>query len=336
MSRTHTIEALLVTAFISALGTNQAYAVQRTHVSAAIGNDINTASNCAPVAPCRTFQAAMGVTDQNGEVVVLDSGGYGAVTITQSVSIIAPNGVYAGISVFPNVNGVTIATPGINVVLRGLTINGQGGKDGINMSAGNRLTIENCAISNLGGNGIVVNGITTVRISDTTIRGNAFQGVELLNGARGTITRSTVNSNGGGGILTQGSFANTITTADIADSTISQNQGIGVSAVSQNASAVIKVSVRNSRAIRNSTGLAVFSTTGTTASLSASGNIVSDNLFGIAASGASANVWASDNLITDNGTGFKTQGAIFKSAHDNVVRNNNLNIEGTLFPIAKK
>jgi hypothetical protein len=70
--------------------------------------------------------------------------------------------------------------------------------------------------------------------------------------------------------------------------------------------------------------------------LSASNNIVTNNTFGISAVGANANVWASDNLITDNGTGFKTQGAIFKSAHDNVVRNNSRNIEGTPFPIAKK
>jgi hypothetical protein len=337
MLRTHTIAVLLVTAFISALVSNHACAVQRTHVSAILGADTNTATGCTAAAPCRFFQAAMTVTDPNGEVVALDSGGYGAITITQSVAIIAPNGVYAGISVFPNVNGVTIATPNINVVLRGLTINGQGGNDGINMTAGNKLTLENCVISNLGGNGILVTGAITVRISDSTIRGNVFQGVELLDGARGTITRSIVSSNGGGGILTQGDSANTITTADIADSTISQNQGIGVSTVSHNASAVVRVSVRNSHAIRNSTGLSAISTTGTTASLSASGNIISDNFFGIVATGATANVWASDNLVTDNfSIGFFNQGGIFKSAHNNVLRNNEVNTNGSIIPVANK
>jgi hypothetical protein len=43
------------------------------------------------------------------------------------VTITAPPGVYAGISVFPATNGVDIATAGISVALVGLTINGQGG-----------------------------------------------------------------------------------------------------------------------------------------------------------------------------------------------------------------
>ena len=40
------------------------------------------------------------VTDSGGEIVVLSSGGYGPVLINKSVSIIAPEGIYAGISVF--------------------------------------------------------------------------------------------------------------------------------------------------------------------------------------------------------------------------------------------
>jgi len=41
-------------------------------------------------------------------VIVLDSAGYGVVTITQSVSIIASTEVYAGISVFSSDDGVTV------------------------------------------------------------------------------------------------------------------------------------------------------------------------------------------------------------------------------------
>ena len=144
MSRSFITLAALLTAVAATFISLQAQAVQRTHVSAAFGADSNTASNCSAAAPCRFFAAAMSVTDNNGEVIVLDSGGYGAVTITQSVALIAPTGVYAGISIFPGADGVTIATAGVNVVLRGLTINGQGGNNGIFMTAGNRLTVENC------------------------------------------------------------------------------------------------------------------------------------------------------------------------------------------------
>ena len=60
---------------ITVLVINDAQAVQRTHVSAGFGSDANTATNCTAAAPCRFFQAAVFVTDTNGEVIVLNSGG---------------------------------------------------------------------------------------------------------------------------------------------------------------------------------------------------------------------------------------------------------------------
>src|SRR2546430_17304299 len=89
---------------------------QRTFVSAATGNDANP---CNRTAPCRNFAAAIAQTQPGGEVVVLDSGGYGTVTITQAVSLVAPSGVYAGITVFGG-NGITInAGPSDIVTIRG-------------------------------------------------------------------------------------------------------------------------------------------------------------------------------------------------------------------------
>ena len=97
-----------------------AEAVQRTFVSVS-GSDANVASNCSASSPCRGFSAALGVTDSGGEIIVQTSGGYGPVTIGKSVSIVAPEGIYAGISVFSG-NGVTISAAGVNVILKGLTI----------------------------------------------------------------------------------------------------------------------------------------------------------------------------------------------------------------------
>src|SRR4029450_1625619 len=83
---------------------------------------------CSLAAPCRGFTAALAATSANGDVIVLDSAGYGTVTIAKAVSIIAPAGIYAGISVSSG-NGVTVnAGASDKVVLRGLTINGQGGR----------------------------------------------------------------------------------------------------------------------------------------------------------------------------------------------------------------
>jgi hypothetical protein len=331
MFRNCTIAFLLAT--LSALATTQAHAFQRTHVSAAIGLDTNTAANCTPVAPCRTFQAAMTVTDSNGEVVVLDSGGYGAVTITKSVALIAPTGVYGGISVFPGVDGVTIATPGINVVLRGLTINGQGGESAINMTAGNSLTVENCVISNSRFKGIVVIGNTTVRVTDTIIRDSGADQVVLANGTRATITRSIISGSNGAGVFVSGETAGSITTADIVGTTLSGN-GDGIDVRSQNASAVIKVSVSDSHFFKNrGSGLSVASNAGAAVTLSASNNIVSSNRSGIVAAGAGTKVWISGNTVSDNsdvGLVNVSNGSVFDSAGNNAVRNNGVDTSGTI------
>src|SRR5579871_1161487 len=53
---------------------------------ATTGNDANT---CSASAYCRTFTRALAVTNSGGEIVVVNSGGYGPATITQAVVITA-------------------------------------------------------------------------------------------------------------------------------------------------------------------------------------------------------------------------------------------------------
>ena len=333
MLSTHTIAALAAAACAFFLTT--AHAVQRTHVSAAIGDDTNTVTNCTPVAPYRTFQKAMTVTDSNGEVVVLDSGGYGAVSINQSVSLIAPTGVYAGISVFSGASGVSIATPGVNVVLRGLNINGQGGGNGIIMTAGNKLTVENCVISNLGSTGIGIFGDITLRVTDTIIRDNGNSGILLINGAHGVITRATLSGNIGNGIRIEGSLAGSITTADIADTTVDGNTGAGVLAFSNNGTAVVNVSVRDSRAVRNvAAGIAANAAGGIT-NLSVSNNIVSNNDKGIVGMNTGTRILASGNTVSNNSSfGLQNNGGLFETTGNNAVRNNGTNKDGAITVIA--
>ena len=144
------VGALLSTAALASVSTAQ---VQRTFVSG-LGSDSNP---CSRTAPCRTFTQALVGTNAGGEVVVLDSAGYGAFTITQAVSIIAPPGVYAGVSVFSG-NGITITAGGSDtVILRGLTVNNQGSSgSGIVFNTGHTLHIENCAV-----NGFSITGFSS-------------------------------------------------------------------------------------------------------------------------------------------------------------------------------
>lgn len=55
----------------------------RTWVSG-VGNDANP---CNRTAPCQTFAGAISKTAAGGEINVLDPGGFGAVTITKSITI---------------------------------------------------------------------------------------------------------------------------------------------------------------------------------------------------------------------------------------------------------
>ena len=55
----------------------------RTWVSG-VGDDANP---CSRTAPCKTFAGAISKTAPCGEISVLDPGGFGAVTITKSITI---------------------------------------------------------------------------------------------------------------------------------------------------------------------------------------------------------------------------------------------------------
>src|SRR4029077_7216059 len=79
-----------------------AMAAQRAFVSG-LGSDANP---CSITLPCRSFAVALAQTNDAGEIVVLDSAGYGPFTIGQSVKITTPTGVYAGISA--SGDGITI------------------------------------------------------------------------------------------------------------------------------------------------------------------------------------------------------------------------------------
>ena len=153
----------------------------------ATGKDTGT---CTVTAPCASFQYAISQTAPNGEIDVLTSGSYGALTIEEPVTIFA-NGVTAAIQ-FTGGEGIyvnlTSATPG-HVVLHGLDIDGDGGvgTDAIfDASSSPELTenegveIEDCDIYGFSqiGVGVGDEGTTeaanSVTISHSTIDGGTL------------------------------------------------------------------------------------------------------------------------------------------------------------------
>jgi len=213
---------LAASACVLALGSANA-AVQRTFV-ASYGLTANTAFNCSITKPCRAFSEAISVTASGGEVIVLDSAGYGSVTITQSVSIIAPSGVYAGISVSTGY-GILINGAGINVVLRGLAINGlsPSSGDGIRVFTAGSVDIDRCVITNVGGEGIYVNSTSEVIVDNTVVRHISGDAINLGPGVdRATLTGIRIEENGGG------VYTSNVMTLTVIGSVIAKNGGSGV------------------------------------------------------------------------------------------------------------
>lgn len=120
----------------------------RTWVSG-VGDDANP---CSRTAPCKTFAGAISKTAAGGEINVLDPGGFGAVTITKSISIISEN-FEAGVLVSAT-NGIIINAGATDVViLKGLDIEGLGsssatiGINGINILSAQSVLIADCSIN---------------------------------------------------------------------------------------------------------------------------------------------------------------------------------------------
>lgn len=142
----------------------------RTWVSG-VGDDANP---CSRTAPCKTFAGAISKTAANGEISVLDPGGFGMFTITKSITING-NEALAGITNSGS-QGITINASDIIVTIRNISINGVGsGGNGIRFLNGAHLNIENCWINGLasGNSAILVEhaskGVLTVK--NTTITG---------------------------------------------------------------------------------------------------------------------------------------------------------------------
>ena len=127
-----TIAMLAVVVLTSAAAQAQA---TRTWVSG-VGDDANP---CSRTAPCKTFAGAISKTAINGEINCLDPGGFGAVTITKSITIDCHE-VYASI-LASGTNAIVISiAPGNpsdplqTVRIRNLNLNGTGGgtRSGLN------------------------------------------------------------------------------------------------------------------------------------------------------------------------------------------------------------
>lgn len=297
--------ALIVGLFVA----SDAIAVaQRTFV-ASYGNDADT---CTLFQPCRGFAAAVAAVAPGGEVIVLDSAGYGPVSISKPVSIIAPRGIYAGIAA-PSGSAMVINIPTGAVVVSGLTITGGGGQAGISFASGTELWVDNTTISEFG-SGIDVFPLTpaTVHLKDSTLRKN---GLGLYIGAHAApiivdVDSSRFEQNSVGALLT-GSL-----TGMVIRSSFSGNTNDGAFLLyTGSPDESIALTFRN--CIFASNVYAGFRTSGDQLMAQIVDSETSDNGYGVSASNG-ARIVVSGTGITRNGTGLDLQTAgTIKSFGDN-------------------
>ncbi len=288
--------AVAICLFFSTFAQAQA---TRTWVSG-VGDDANP---CSRTAPCKTFAGAISKTAAGGEINCLDPAGFGAVTITKSISIDCHHtlgGILAA-----SANGVIInALSTDKVILRGLDINGAGGAgglDGVRFLAGGSLHVEDTTINNMT-NGINVGlnqaGNAEVYVTNSYIRNNSNVGMFVSNAGAGEIRmvveRTTVENNAFGLIGRGGARV------DARNSVFSGNSTTGILSEVNVAGAVSIINVVNCSVIGNGTGLSAGNSAAAGAgTLRVSGTTISFNGTGVTAGNGNANSFI-DNILQNN------------------------------------
>jgi hypothetical protein len=308
-----TIGARLGMGALLFLASECAYAQsQRTWVSS-LGDDINACSNTLP---CRTFTGAAAKTNPGGVISVLDPGSFGAVVLSQSVTIQGAAGMESGI-LAAGVSGVTVNGAGINVVLRNLQIHGNNpaaGLNGVRFQNGASLLIDNCDIQGFhaasAGNGVLV---------DPTAAGTY----------RLYISNSRIYENGagseGGGVRIKPTGASTFVFATIRDTEILNNNGYGV--LSRDRSFVSITDSSISGNLRSGVHLLTTGTIGDTlvrdSFLVDNGSVNAGSEASVTANGATAFVTLVGNTIaqSENGTRRLNGGHIASSGDNRMVGN---------------
>ena len=158
----------------------------RTWVSG-VGDDVNP---CSRTAPCKTFAGAISKTAAQGEINCLDPGGFGAITITKSITIDCAGTM--GSILAAGTNGVIVNAAATDVVtIRNLSIDGFAtGLNGIRVLAAKAVRVENVVIFGFRGGtgmGIDVSAAANVHLTvvNTTI-------TDCLQGIRATTTGGNV------------------------------------------------------------------------------------------------------------------------------------------------
>lgn len=309
------VSAILAAAALAAtalLGYSNAASAQatRTWVSG-VGDDVNP---CSRTAPCKTFAGAISKTAAGGEINCLDPAGFGAVTITKSMTIDCTGTL--GSILASGTTGVIVNGANIDVTLRGLSINGGTpsvpGINGVRYMQGRSLLIDTVDIFNFGaatpnGSGVLVNntsGVTDLTVVNSTISTNgtsAAAGIEInptaSGGANVTIARSIISKNVHGVRARAGGTTGAINVM-VSDTVASGNSDNGFVIVGGNGP--VKMVLDGVSSLRNGATGVRASNTNTTVIIGRS--VVSGNATGLFSEVSAQILSFGNNHVSGNGT----------------------------------
>jgi len=274
---------------------------------AGTGNDANDCTNQAT--PCRSLQGAVTACPANGEIIVLDNGGYGSANITNSLTVNASAGIVAFIARTITVN---IASTD-KVVLRGLSMNGVvfGDVYGINFTGGGTLVVENSVIA-----GFIAAGInqgaagSNLIVNNCEFRNNGL-GVRNTTGSdtnsNTVIENSRFEYNTSRGVVADGGTAN----VSIRNSVLANNNG-GVGAYSASQTQPVLIVVDTCTIANNNTGTHAVTGAAGTATIRVTNSTIYHNVYGMFFNGAGAAIESyGNNRVTANTFNSTFSGSVF-------------------------
>ena len=277
----------------------------RTWVSG-VGDDVNP---CSRTAPCKTFAGAISKTAAGGEINCLDPGGFGAVTITKSLTISCP---YTEGGALAGGNGITVNAQATDVVyIRGLDIFGVNPPThGIRFIAGGALVVEDTTIrrfnsTNSFGISFQPSGTSRLFLNNVTIADNG-------NGATGGgINIQPTGAAGNGRVIIQNSrFVG------------NANNGIRIDTNGNTGPGTI-VLIDDTTVTASTNGISVNSPSSSVAVAVMNSNISNNSGIGITANGGTAQMQVGNSTISGNSTGVQQGGgAVINTFGNNRVVSN--------------
>jgi hypothetical protein len=292
-----TIKLLAIATFMFAFA-SLAQAQSRTWVSG-VGDDVNP---CSRTAPCKTFAGAISKTAVNGEINCLDPAGFGALTITKSITVDCHE-IFAS-ALHSATNGFTILFDSFaagdtrkTVRIRNINFNGADtGTRGIRIagatnSSGSKVFIEDCMID--GSFGSPGRGIEDFR----------------QNGGLLAIDKTTIRNVGSAAISVDPTGAGGASSTQI--NVRIANSLIGNTVFGMNFGSNVKASIENTvvTGVTNSAVFAIQNSGGTT-EVNVANCLINSNGTGVNASTANTIIRVSNSTLINNTTLFTAVGQV--------------------------